>query len=124
MVLAHDADVSDGTRLFAVLGSPIAHSLSPLIHKTSFAHLSIDADYRAFEVTAERIGEAIDDIRYATLLKTTALRLVKGGSTEARYAARIALKLLADAKGDDYDLATFRYEMINHIQKLRAFEAK
>ncbi len=71
----------------------------------------------------EGFREAIDDIRYATLLKTTALRLVKDGSTEARYAARIALKLLADAKGDDYDLSTFRYEMINHIQKLRAFEA-
>ena len=37
--------------------------------------------------------------------------------------ARIALKLLADAKNDDFDLTTFRYEMINHIQKLRAFEA-
>ncbi|MBR6459561.1 MAG: shikimate dehydrogenase [Actinomycetaceae bacterium] len=63
MVLTHDADVSGSTRLFAVLGSPIAHSLSPLIHNTSFAHLGIDADYRAFEVPAERIGEAIDDIR-------------------------------------------------------------
>ena len=55
---------------------------------------------------------------------TTALKLIKEGAPEARYAARIALKLLADAKGDDYDLTTFRYEMINHIQKLRAFEAK
>lgn len=72
----------------------------------------------------EGFREAIDDIRYATLLKTTALKLIKEGSTQARYAARIALKLLADAKNDDFDLTTFRYEMINHIQKLRAFEAK
>ena len=72
----------------------------------------------------EGFREAIDDIRYATLLKTTALKLIKEGAPEARYAARIALKLFADAKGDDYDLTTFRYEMINHIQKLRAFEAK
>ena len=72
----------------------------------------------------EGFREAIDDIRYATLLKTTALKLIKEGTPEARYAARIALKLFADAKGDDYDLTTFRYEMINHIQKLRAFEAK
>ncbi|MBQ1345500.1 MAG: hypothetical protein IIY62_03960, partial [Kiritimatiellae bacterium] len=62
--------------------------------------------------------------RYATLLKTTALRLIKDGPTKARYAARLALKLLADAKGDDFDLGAFRYEMIGHIQKLRAFEAK
>lgn len=62
MVLTHATDVSGSTRLFAVLGSPIAHSLSPLIHNTSFAHLGIDADYRAFDVSAERIGEAINDI--------------------------------------------------------------
>ena len=72
----------------------------------------------------EGFREGIDDIRYATLLKTTALRLIKEGSTQARYAGRLALKLLADAENDDYDLTTFRYEMINHIQKLRAFEAK
>lgn len=72
----------------------------------------------------EGFREGIDDIRYATLLKTTALRLAKDGPTPARYAARIALKLLADAKGDDFDLTAFRYEMIDHIQKLRAFEAK
>ena len=72
----------------------------------------------------EGFREGIDDIRYATLLKTTALRLIKDGSTKARYAARLALKLLADAKGDDFDLGAFRYEMIGHIQKLRAFEAK
>lgn len=63
MVLTDARDVSGGTRLFAVLGSPIAHSLSPLIHNTSFAYLCIDADYRAFEVPAEHISEAIDDIR-------------------------------------------------------------
>ena len=72
----------------------------------------------------EGFREAIDDIRYATLLKTTALRLLGTGSTEARYAARLALKHLADAKGDDFDLTTFRYEMINHIQKLRSFERR
>ena len=72
----------------------------------------------------EGFREGIDDIRYATLLKTTALKLIKGGSTQARYAARLALKHLADAKGDDYDLTTFRLEMIRHIEKLLAFEAK
>ena len=70
----------------------------------------------------EGFREAIDDIRYATLLKSTALDLVKNGSTEARYAAKLALKLLADAKGDDFDLTTFRYEMINHILKMNALK--
>ena len=72
----------------------------------------------------EGFREAIDDIRYATLLKTTALRLIEKGPTQARYAARLALKLLADAKNDDYDLTTFRYEMIRHIRKMLAFEGE
>ena len=71
----------------------------------------------------EGFREAIDDIRYATLLKTTALKLIANGNTKARYAARVALKLLADAKGDDFDLDTFRLEMIRHIRKLLKFES-
>ena len=72
----------------------------------------------------EGFREAIDDIRYATLLKTTAMKLLEGAGTQARYAARIALKLLADAKGDNFDLATFRLEMIRHILKLKSLEAE
>ena len=72
----------------------------------------------------EGFREGVDDVRYATLLKTLALKQIKEGTTKGRYAGRLALKLLADAKGDDFDLTTFRYEMINHIQKLLAFEAK
>ncbi|MFM2412657.1 MAG: hypothetical protein RLZZ587_990 [Actinomycetota bacterium] len=35
---------------FAVLGSPIGHSKSPLLHRAAIAALGIDADYSAFEV--------------------------------------------------------------------------
>ena len=72
----------------------------------------------------EGFREGIDDIRYATLLKTLALKQIKEGTTRGRYAGRLALKLLADAKNDGCDLTTFRYEMISHIQKLRAFESR
>jgi 3-dehydroquinate dehydratase/shikimate dehydrogenase len=33
------------TPIYAVIGNPIAHSLSPLIHNAAFAHLGIDAVY-------------------------------------------------------------------------------
>jgi hypothetical protein len=52
------------------------------------------------------------------------MKLLEGAGTQARYAARIALKLLADAKGDNFDLATFRLEMIRHILKLKSLEAE
>ena len=36
----------------AVLGSPISHSLSPLLHKTAYRELGIDGSYEAIEVQA------------------------------------------------------------------------
>ncbi|MCU1692953.1 MAG: shikimate 5-dehydrogenase [Frankiales bacterium] len=36
----------------AVLGSPIAHSLSPLLHRAAYAALGLDWDYTALEVDA------------------------------------------------------------------------
>ena len=41
------------TRRCAVLGSPIAHSLSPVIHRTAYRHLGLDWEY-----TAHEVGEA------------------------------------------------------------------
>lgn len=37
-------------RHFAVIGDPISHSLSPLIHNTVFPILGVDGDYRAIQV--------------------------------------------------------------------------
>lgn len=38
------------TRRCAVLGSPIAHSLSPVIHRAAYAQLGLDWEYTAHEV--------------------------------------------------------------------------
>lgn len=42
----------DGRRRAAVLGSPIAHSLSPLLHRAAYAELGLDWRYAAIEVDA------------------------------------------------------------------------
>jgi shikimate dehydrogenase len=39
-----------GRRRAAVLGSPIAHSLSPVLHRAAYAHLGLDWTYDAIEV--------------------------------------------------------------------------
>ncbi len=46
------APVIDGaTRVYGLLGRPVAHSLSPAMHNAAFAHLGINAVYVAFPVT-------------------------------------------------------------------------
>ena len=42
----------DGQRRAAVLGSPIAHSLSPLLHRAAYAELGLDWRYDAIDVAA------------------------------------------------------------------------
>ena len=71
----------------------------------------------------EGFREGVDDIRYATMLQRLAHELVKTGGIEARYAAKKALGLLANADSDDMDLTTLRLEMIRHIKSLMVFGA-
>ena len=46
-------------RSAGVIGWPVAHSKSPLIHRFWLAKLGIDGDYGRFPVAPERLGEAI-----------------------------------------------------------------
>ena len=46
---------------FAVLGSPISHSLSPLMQNKALEFLKIsDSKYYAFDIAPEKLGEALD----------------------------------------------------------------
>ena len=47
------------TRFGGLLGSPVAHSLSPAMHNLSFMTLGIDAVYLAFDVGQEKLGETV-----------------------------------------------------------------
>jgi shikimate dehydrogenase len=42
-----------------VLGSPIDHSLSPLLHRAAYAALGLDWVYERFEVTADRLADFV-----------------------------------------------------------------
>lgn len=53
--------ITNGTRLCAVIGNPIAHSLSPAIHNTAFNALDLDFVYLAFRV--EDVKCALDGMR-------------------------------------------------------------
>ena len=44
------------TRVFALLGNPVTHSLSPAMHNAAFAALGLDAVYLALALSAERVA--------------------------------------------------------------------
>lgn len=54
--------MSTGTQRCAVLGSPIAHSLSPALHRAAYAELGLDWRYDAFEVDEQALGPFLDDL--------------------------------------------------------------
>lgn len=63
--------------------------------------------------------EAIDDVRYATLIQQLARPLLnRQAHVAGDFAARQALKFLADLETDDFDLTWARLEMIRHILNL------
>lgn len=49
--------ISGATRLYGVVGDPVAHSLSPLIHNRWLAHAGIDAVYGALHLRSETAAE-------------------------------------------------------------------
>jgi shikimate dehydrogenase len=51
------------TRLAAVVGHPVAHSLSPPIHNAALRHDGLNAVYLAFDVRPERFADAVDGMR-------------------------------------------------------------
>jgi shikimate dehydrogenase len=55
--------ISGRTRLACVIGSPVAHSLSPALHNAAFAADGADWRYVAFEVSPGRADEALAAMR-------------------------------------------------------------
>jgi len=80
------------TRLFAVVGSPVEHSLSPAIHNFLFRRFAVNAAYVALPVRAEDFGmllrglatTAFDGLNVTTPHKERALRRMTRLSPAAR----------------------------------------
>ena len=49
-------------RLTCLLGSPVAHSISPAMHNMSFKELGIDCEYKAFDVDEEALPAKVKDL--------------------------------------------------------------
>jgi len=52
----------DSPRLFAVLGDPIAHSLSPVMHNAAISALGINAKYHALRTTHQAFAAVVHEL--------------------------------------------------------------
>ena len=55
--------ISGKTRVCGVIGDPIEHTMSPVMHNSAFQKLGMDYVYVPFRVKKEELGRAIDGIR-------------------------------------------------------------
>ena len=55
--------IKGDTRVHSLYGSPVAHSLSPVIFNTTFEKLSLNRAYMPFEVSKEKLKNAVEAAR-------------------------------------------------------------
>ena len=105
--------MSGPSRRCAVLGDPVAHSLSPVLHRAGYAELGLDWSYDAHRVPAGTLAAFLDGLsaswRGLSLtmpLKREALTLVDTLTERARQAGAVNTVVLADGErhGENTDV--------------------
>ncbi len=56
-------EITGHTRLTGLLGSPVSHSISPMMHNESFKQLDLDYVYLAFDVKEQEMESAVYGLR-------------------------------------------------------------
>jgi shikimate dehydrogenase len=90
-------EIYDQARLFGVLGDPVDHSLSPLMHNAAFAALGLPHLYLRYRVTPASLPRAMREIRTLGMrglnltvpLKEAALPLCDALTPEAQRIAAV-----------------------------------
>lgn len=56
-------EITGHTKLTGLLGSPVAHSISPMMHNEAFRQLDLDYIYLAFDVKEGELSQAVQGLR-------------------------------------------------------------
>lgn len=114
----------------AVLGSPIRHSLSPLLHTYAYKYLGIDALYTSFEVKSGELsqflagqGKELTAISLTMPLKEEALRVTSAISDLAKRieSANTLVKVDGLWQGSTTDVEGFKKALeFNQVQEFES----
>ena len=61
--MANNLVISGKTRLCGIIGDPIEHTMSPVMHNAAFRQVGVDYLYVPFRVRQEELAKAIDGVR-------------------------------------------------------------
>ena len=105
--------ISGHTKVTAVFGDPVEHSMSPAMHNAAYAALGLDRVYLAHRVTPENLRAALLAIPALGILgvnltvphKEAAARMIKDLSAEAKLlrAVNCVVNLKGKLRGDNTD---------------------
>lgn len=101
-----DYEITGKTKLTALLGSPVSHSISPQMHNASFRLLGLDYVYLAFDVTPEHLHDAVMGLKAAGIcgfnltmpLKVHILPYLDELTPAARLAGAVNTVIVRDGK--------------------------
>lgn len=97
-------EISGHTRMICLLGSPVAHSLSPAMHNEAFRMLGLDYRYLAFDIKEGELAGVLDSFRRMGVrgfnltmpLKTEAVALCDRLSPAAEIAGSVNTVVLEE----------------------------
>lgn len=103
---AMNYEITGRTGLTALLGSPVAHSISPQMHNEAFRQLGLDYVYLAFDVTPKNLAEVFTGLKAIGIqgfnltmpLKTAILPLLDDLTPAARLAQAVNTVFLQDGR--------------------------
>jgi len=117
-----EVNIDGKTGVYAVLGSPVSHSLSPLLHNTALHNLGLNCCYVAFQVDTAGIEKALQAVKSLGVkgvnlthpLKEAALPFLDRVGEQARRAG--AVNTVVNRKGmlEGYntDIEGFRWSLV------------
>ncbi len=123
------AVIDASTRLIGILGYPVRHSLSPLIHNTALRSQGLNAVYIGLPVPPDRLGDAMAGIRALGFLganvtiphKEAVLPLLDSlsGRAQAVGAVNTIVARQGALHGDNTDVSGFLAPLQEHGSWLR-----
>ena len=113
-------------KVFAVLGDPIEHSLSPIMHNAAFEALDMDCTYHAFRVKKNDLENALQGakamgfggLNLTVPLKETALSFVDADPLAAKIGA--SPRVLQYAFQDTLEITPMSYILNRKLHAARS----